>query len=82
MLTLLRHRMKKEVAGMQLKATAEMKETHPKSLASIDVQMKVNAKETSEQEMQQAITAAEAICPVWDMIKGNTEVNVKAIIEA
>lgn len=78
LLSLLRYRMKKKVDGIVVAAKGTVREEHPKALKHILLNMTLKSKELSEAEALEALKAAEdKMCPVWSMIKGNVDVDVK-----
>ncbi len=78
LLSLLRYRMKKSVAGLSAEVYGTVREEHPKALKHILLLLKIHSKELSEAEIQAALKIAEdTLCPVWAMIKGNVTVEVK-----
>ena len=77
LLTLLRHRMKKSVSGISAVAKGTVREEHPKAFQHILLLLKISATDLTEQEVRQALKAAEeTMCPVWAMIKGNVAVDI------
>lgn len=81
LLTLLRFRMKKSVAGLSAEVNGTVREEHPKALQHILLLLKIKAIDLTEAEVQTALKIAEdTLCPVWAMIKGNVTVEVKTEI--
>lgn len=77
-LSLLRYRMKKKVDGVVAEVQGTVREEHPKALKHILLTLTFKSKELSKAEAQEALKVAEdKLCPVWSMIKGNVEVDVK-----
>ena len=55
-----------------------MREEHPKALKHILLSLTFKSKELSKAEALEALKAEEdKMCPVWSMIKGNVDVDVK-----
>lgn len=78
LLSLLRYRMRKKVEGVVVEAEGTVREEHPRALEHILLTLTLKSKEVSEAEALRALKAAEeSICPVWSMIKGNVDVDVK-----
>ena len=78
LLSLLRYRMKKKVDGVVAEVQGTMREEHPKGLKHILLALTFKSKELSQAEALEALKVAEdKMCPVWSMIKGNVEVDVK-----
>ena len=81
LLTLLRYRMKKNVASLSAEVNGTLRDEHPKALKDITLLLKIKAEDLTEAEVQAALKIAEdTMCPVWAMIKGNVRVEVKAEI--
>lgn len=81
LLSLLRFRMKKKVDGVIVEVQGTVREEHPKALKHILLDLTFKSKELSETEALDALKAAEEkMCPVWSMIKGNVDVDVKIAI--
>ncbi|NLA43449.1 OsmC family protein [Candidatus Saccharibacteria bacterium] len=77
-LSLLRYRMKKKVDGVVAEIEGTVRKEHPKALQHILLTLKFKSKELSNAEAMEALKAAEdKLCPVWSMIKGNVDVDVK-----
>lgn len=78
LLSLLRYRMKKKVDGVVAEVQGTVREEHPKALKHILLSLNFKSKELSEAEVRDALKLAEdKICPVWSMIKGNVDVDVR-----
>lgn len=76
-LTLLRHRMQKQVDGASVAITGTVRDAHPKALSHMQVLLHLQAPALTDAEVRAALQAAEEkICPVWAMIKGNVDVDV------
>jgi putative redox protein len=80
-LTLLR-KMRKEVSGLRITASGVRRTIHPTSFETIDLDLNLTTKDVTAEDMDKVLKLAEdSICPVWAMIKGNTTVRVKYILE-
>lgn len=78
LLSLLRYRMRKKVDGVVVEVQGTVREEHPRALKHILLTLTLKSKELSEAEALEALKAAEdKMCPVWSMIKGNVDVDVK-----
>lgn len=78
LLSLLRYRMRKEVEGVVVELQGTVREEHPRTLKHILLSLNFKSKELSEEEAMEALKAAEEkMCPVWFMIKGKVDVEVK-----
>lgn len=78
LLSLLRYRMRKKVDGVVVEVQGTVREEHPKALKHILLALTLKSKELSKAEALEALKAAEdKMCPVWSMIKGNVDVDVK-----
>lgn len=77
-LSLLRYRMKKNVDGVIVEVQGTVREEHPKALKHILSTLTFKSKELTKAEALEALKVAEdKMCPVWSMIKGNVDVDVK-----
>jgi putative redox protein len=80
-LTFLR-KMQKTITGCEIHATGYRKEEHPTGLKKIDIYIELKSPDVTADEMAKVILMTEATyCPVWAMMKGNVEVDVKFDIE-
>lgn len=78
LLSLLRYRMRKKVDGVVVEIQGTVREEHPKALKHILLVLTFKSKELSKAEALEALKVAEdKMCPVWSMIKGNVDVDVK-----
>ncbi len=76
-LVLLR-KMQKNIKGLEVKAYGKRRTLHPTSFERITLDFKVISSDVKPEDMDKAIAMSEAsICPVWAMIKGNVEIEVK-----
>ena len=80
-LTLLR-RMKKTVTSFEVKTVGYRREEHPTGFRNIRINIYLKSPDVSADEIDKAVKLSEdTYCPVWSMIKGNTEVEVVYEIE-
>lgn len=78
LLSLLRYRMRKKVDGVVVEVQGTVREEHPKGLKHILLSLTFKSKELSKAEALEVLKVAEdKMCPVWSMIKGNVDVDVK-----
>ena len=74
-MSLLRHRMRREVTGFEATCSGVLRQEHPKTFTRIDLDMTIVSPEATEAEVERALKSAEdKVCPVWALIKGNVEV--------
>ena len=75
--SILRNRMGRTVTGMEATATGVTRDHHPKSFSHIDIFMTVTSPDAQDEAIAKALPAVEEkLCPVWDMLRSNVEVNV------
>ena len=73
-LTFLR-RMNKTITNFEITAKGIRREEHPTGFSSIYLEISLNSPDVSEEDVNKVIGLAEdKYCPVWSMIKGNTNV--------
>lgn len=73
--TSLLRKKRKSVAGLQVKARGERRETHPTAFRKIYLEFTLHTADVSDAEMQKAIKSCEeTYCPVWAMLKNNVEI--------
>ncbi len=76
-------RMKKTLAGFKIHSTGIRHEMHPTGFRNIVLDIHLKSPDTTEEELRNILTLAEdTYCPVWAMIRGNVEVEVRLHIEA
>jgi putative redox protein len=76
--SLVEHRLKKKVDSLSVGAMGERREKHPTSFSRVTLWLDIACQGLSGEELVGVIHNAEAnICPVLDMVKGNTEIVVK-----
>ena len=77
-ITLMRDRMRKSVAGLSLRATGTTRETHPKAFTHIQLEMELTSPDAGDEDLRKAIAVSEEkLCPVWAMLKGNVEIQTE-----
>lgn len=75
LLTLLRGKLQKTVTFLKATAKGTMREQHPKALTQIRLELTIKSPDTTDADVQAMLSAAEKICPVWAMLKGNVEIS-------
>ncbi len=76
-LTFLR-KMNKTIIACEIHAKGSRKEEHPTGFKSILVEICLKSPDVIEDDMNKVISLSEdKYCPVWSMLKGNTDVEVK-----
>ena len=76
-LTFLR-KMKKTITGCEINCMGIRREEHPTCFKTILVTINLDTADTSEDDLKKVIKLSEdTYCPVWAMLKGNVEVEVK-----
>ena len=74
-------KMKKTITGFEIKCRGIRKEDHPTCFKTIFVEIHIKSPDTSDEDLNKVIKLSEdTYCPVWAMIKGNVEVNIKNFI--
>jgi len=74
-------RMNKTITEFSINAHGIRKEDHPTCFKTITLEININSKDCSLDDLNKVIKMAEdTYCPVWAMVKGNVEVIVKPII--
>lgn len=78
---LLLRRMKKDIFGFTMNLRGIRRSEHPTGFKTIFVEMLITTNNTTDADIAQALKMSEdKFCPVWAMVKGNVEVNVKSTI--
>ncbi|MDP4116295.1 MAG: OsmC family protein [Bacteroidota bacterium] len=76
-LTFLR-KMKKTITGFEIHSKGIRKEEHPTGFSTIFVEIELKSPDVTEEDLNKVIKLSEdTYCPVWSMLKGNVEINVK-----
>ena len=69
--------MKKTVSALKVSASGSRRTEHPTCFETIELFLDIKSEELKAHELEQAVKAAEeSICPVYAMIRGNTEIAV------
>lgn len=77
MLTFLR-KMRKTITGFEIHSRGIRREEHPTCFKSILVTIDLRSDDTTDEDLNKVIKLSEdTYCPVWAMIKGNVEVEIK-----
>lgn len=80
-LTFLR-RMGRTISRCEIHARGLRREEHPTGFTKIFVEFEILSPDVSDEDMKKVITLAEEkYCPVWSMIRGNTEVEINFQID-
>lgn len=76
-LTFLR-RMKKTITGCEINAKGIRREEHPTCFKKIILTINLKSSDVSDEDLEKVIQLAEdKYCPVWAMLKGNVEIEIK-----
>ncbi|HEY5535646.1 MAG TPA: OsmC family protein [Ignavibacteria bacterium] len=76
-LTFLR-KMKKKITSFEINSKGIRKEEHPTGFKSIFIEINLKSSDVTEDDLNKVIKLTkETYCPVWSMLKGNVEVEVK-----
>jgi putative redox protein len=76
-LTFLR-KMNKTIISCNINTHGIRKQDHPTGFKSISVEINIQSSDVKGNDMQRVIKMAEdTYCPVWSMLKGNVEVDIK-----
>lgn len=79
-LTFLR-KMNKTITGFEIKSKGIRREEHPTCFKEIFLEIHIKSSNTTEEDLNKVLKLSEdTYCPVWAMIKGNVEVNIKNFI--
>lgn len=72
----------KTVQGLKIESKGYRKEEHPTSFKTVEIKIFIKSSNVESIDVDKAIKVSEdMLCPVWNMIKGNVEVNVSYEIE-
>lgn len=72
-LTFLR-KMNRRITGFEIRSGGIRKEEHPTGFKKITLDIVISSPDTTSEDMDKVIgLAEEKYCPVWSMLKGNTE---------
>src|SRR5664279_435904 len=76
-LTFLR-KMKKNITGCEINARGIRRAEHPTSFKNIILTINLKSSDTSIDDLEKVINLAEdKYCPVWAMLKGNVEIEIR-----
>jgi putative redox protein len=76
-LTFLR-RMKKTIDSFEINSRGIRREEHPTCFSTINMEMNLKSSDVTEEDLNKVINLSEeTYCPVWAMLKGNVEINIK-----
>jgi putative redox protein len=79
-LTLLR-KMKKDIQNFTINIRGIRRSEHPTGFESIFIEMYISTSNATDADIEQVLKLSEdKYCPVWAMVKGNVEVNIKSTI--
>ena len=74
-------RMNKTISGCEIKAVGQRREEHPTGFRNIVVTILIESSDVSDDDMIKVIKLAEdKYCPVYAMIRGNTDVQISCIV--
>ena len=72
----------KTVQGLKIESKGYRKEEHPTSFKTVEIKIFIKSSNVESIDVDKAIKVSEdMLCPVWNMIKGNVEMNVSYEIE-
>jgi len=76
-------RMNRTITGCEIQTTGQRREEHPTGFRNIVVMVILESKDVTEEDFNKVIKMAEEkYCPVYSMIKGNTEVQISCTIKS
>jgi putative redox protein len=79
-LTFLR-KMKKTITGCEIQCRGIRREEHPTCFKTIYITIDLTSPDTTESDFNKVLELSEErYCPVWAMLKGNVEIEVKSNI--
>jgi len=71
-------RMHKTITGFAIHSKGIRKESHPTAFKTIVMEITLNSPDTTSDDLNKVIKLSEeTYCPVWAMLKGNVEIEVK-----
>ncbi len=74
-------RMRKTVSGFEIIGSGIRKEEHPTGFKTIKLQVIIKSPDVIAEDLDKVIKLSEeTFCPVWSMIKGNVDIEVKYTI--
>jgi putative redox protein len=73
--------MSKTISGFEIIGNGIRKEEHPTGFKTITLQLIVKSPDVTAEDLDKVIKLSEeTYCPVWSMIKGNVDIEVKYTI--
>lgn len=69
-------KMNKTIDTFKIESVGTRKNEHPTGFKSINLQINLNSKDVTSDDMQKTIKLAEPICPVLSMIKEQVEIKI------
>jgi putative redox protein len=76
-------KMKKNISGMEVKASGIRREQHPTSFEKINLKYFIKSNDATKEDVEKVIKMSEdTYCPVYAMIKNNVVVSVEYSIES
>jgi putative redox protein len=80
-LTFLR-RMRKNISACQIQSMGVRREEHPTCFKNIYLTVNLTSPDVSDEDFKKVLKLSEeTYCPVWAMLKGNVEIDVKCDIK-
>ena len=74
-------KMQKDIETYSMTAIGIRKTEHPTGFSKITLEMFVNSKNTTTEEIEKVIKMAETTyCPIWSMLKNDIEIETKVVI--
>ena len=71
-------KMKKNITGCEINAKGTRRTEHPTCFNKIVLTINLKSSDTSIEDLEKVINLAEdKYCPVWAMLKGNVEIEIK-----
>jgi putative redox protein len=71
-------KMKKNITGCEINAQGIRRAEHPTCFKNIVLMINLKSSDTSVDDLEKVINLAEdKYCPVWAMLKGNVEIEIK-----
>ena len=74
--------MRKTISGCEIQARGVRREDHPTCFKTIYLTVFLFSPDTTEEDFNKVLKLSEeTYCPVWAMLKGNVEIDVKCKIQ-
>ncbi len=71
-------KMNKNIDNINVVATGKRKEEHPAGFNIINIKFNIQSTDLTNSDIDKVIKLSEELyCPVWSMLKGNVDVNIK-----